>query len=454
MAMPLITAQQALARFGYGPRASGSTAALADPRAALLAEIAQISAAEINGPDLLPADAALAALSGGVKTPAPAAEMPPPAPAKAAPPPRIAILRQEVTARIERISQAETGLTDRLAAFWANHFAVALRTDLVVEVLVGAYEREAIRPHILGRFEDLLLAATRHPAMLAYLDNARSMGPNSVLGRKRRRGLNENHAREILELHSLGVTGGYTQADVTALARVLTGWTYIRRPRGDTGASLFEFQAERHEPGVQQVLGVSYDESGIEQGERALRDIARAPATAGHIARKLAVHFVSDDPPEALVRRLADTFQRTGGDLRSVTEELLNADEAWQAGPTKLRTPQEFLWSAIRAVEPRTTPARFLAFAGALGQPLWDPPSPAGYKDDVASWMAPQAVLTRAAIATNYAQASTDSTDPRELAAHLLGPSMSVETRTAIEHAEAREQALVLMLMSPEFQRR
>ena len=195
----------------------------------------------------------------------------------------------------------------------------------------GSFEREAIRPHVLGRFGDMLVAVEQHPAMLFFLDNEQSLGPSSRAGINRHRGLNENLAREIMELHTLGVNGGYTQDDVTSFARVITGWTFAGRQGVLGAAGSFVFNANAHEPGAQRVLGKIYEANGVAQGEAVLADIACHPSTATFISTKLARHFVADDPPPALVAKLQDIFVRTDGDLRLLANALIDADEAWTA---------------------------------------------------------------------------------------------------------------------------
>ena len=223
----------------------------------------------------------------------------------------------------------QIGFGERLAMFWANHFAISAAKGPHVRVIAGAFEREAIRPHVFGRFADMLLAVETHPAMLFFLDNQQSFGPNSVAGQNRKRGLNENLAREILELHTLGVNGGYTQDDVTSLARIITGWTVVGREGRLGPPGTFAFFANAHEPGDQRLLGKTYVDAGFEQGRAALMDLARHPATATHVAVKLARHFISDDPPKALIDKLATTFKATEGDLAAVSTALVEAEESW-----------------------------------------------------------------------------------------------------------------------------
>ncbi|HEX9903572.1 MAG TPA: DUF1800 domain-containing protein [Propylenella sp.] len=367
--------------------------------------------------------------------------------------PQQRIYRQEVAARIGRALDADIGFAERLVAFWANHFAIQANSMQVVRAAAGAYEREAIRPHVFGRFEDMLIAATQHPAMLIYLNNARSIGPNSRAGRRQEKGLNENHAREILELHTVGVDGGYTQDDVIAFARALTGWTVELSPKRTETLGRFRFARRRHEPGDQIVMGVTYPEGDVEQGEAILRDLARHPATARHIGTKLARYFVADDPPPALVEALEGVFSDTDGDLKAVSLALIDSEEAW--GPmTKLKAPQEFLWSSIRALGVEIRPQLAMKGLKTLGQPLWDPPSPQGFPDDRTAWLAPDALTNRLDVLEEIVAEAPGNEDPSELLPDILGPDVSEETRQAVERAESREQGLALMLMSAEFLRR
>ena len=246
----------------------------------------------------------------------------------------------------------------------------------------GAFEREAIRPHVLGRFADMLKAVEQHPAMLFFLDNQQSLGPDSRAGVNRNRGLNENLAREIMELHTLGVGGGYTQDDVTSFARVITGWTFAGR-QGQLGVpGSFVFNANAHEPGAQRVMGKIYEAGGVEQGEAVLADIARHPSTAKFIATKLARHFVADDPPPSLVARLRDVFTRTDGDLKALAIALVDSDDSWRAPLTKFRSPYEFLVATGRLIaRVPDDPGPYLNGLNVLGQPLWSPAGPNGFPD-------------------------------------------------------------------------
>jgi uncharacterized protein (DUF1800 family) len=369
---------------------------------------------------------------------------------------------EAVGARASSALQSAAPFVERLVHFWSNHFAVSVDKLLVVG-LAGGFEADAIRPHVQGRFEDLLLAVVRHPAMLLYLDQAQSIGPGSRAGlrsaarQQRQRGLNENLAREILELHTLGVRSGYTQDDVTEFARALTGWTLPgdEAPQTDQ-AALFRFVPALHEPGARTVLGRAYAEGGEQQARAILHDLATAPATARHIAAKLARHFVADDPPPALVQRLADTFQRTAGDLPSLYRELVAAPEAWQPAPAKFKSPWEWAVSGLRALGRRELPGTQAGnLLNQLGQPVWRPGSPAGYDDVTATWAAPDALLRRVEVAQRLATQAGDTVDARALAPRVLpGGALGADTAGAIARADSGGTALALLLLSPEFLRR
>jgi uncharacterized protein (DUF1800 family) len=363
--------------------------------------------------------------------------------------------RAEALARIQRATIADCGFAERLAVFWSNHFCVSATKGELARMWAGSFEREAIRPHVLGRFGDMLKAVEQHPAMLFFLDNQQSLGPDSRAGQNRKRGLNENLAREIMELHTLGVGSGYSQEDVTSLARIITGWSFAGR-EGKLGApGSFVFNANAHEPGAQRLLGKIYQGDGVAQGEAALADLARHPATAKFIATKFARHFVADDPPPALVARLQDVFLKSDGDLKALALTLVDSSEAWQAPLTKVRSPYEFLVASGRllAFIPED-PARYLGGLNVLGQPLWSPAGPNGFPDTNAAWAAPEGIKLRLDISAQIASRLADSIDPRDLLELVAADAASSETRHTIERAETRQQALALLLMSPEFQRR
>jgi uncharacterized protein (DUF1800 family) len=363
--------------------------------------------------------------------------------------------RTEALARIQHATFAECGFVERLVVFWSNHFCISASKGGLARIWAGSFEREAIRPHVLGRFADMLKAVEQHPAMLFFLDNQQSLGPDSRAGINRNRGLNENLAREIMELHTLGVGGGYTQDDVTSLARVITGWTFAGR-QGQLGPSgTFVFNANAHQPGAQRVMGKVYEPNGVAQGEAVLADIARHPSTAKFIATKFARHFVADDPPPALVARLQDVFGRTDGDLKALATALVDSSEAWEAPPTKMRSPYEFLIASGRLLGRNPEdPSRYLGGLNVLGQPLWSPAGPNGFPDTSAAWAAPEGMKLRLDISAQIASRLGDGVDPRELLELVAADAASPDTRRTIERAESRQQALALLLMSQEFQRR
>ncbi|GAC1333151.1 MAG: DUF1800 family protein [Bradyrhizobium sp.] len=363
--------------------------------------------------------------------------------------------RSEALARLQRAVIANCGFTERLVGFWSNHFCISATKGELARIWAGSFEREAIRPHVLGRFADMLRAVEQHPAMLFFLDNQQSLGPDSRAGQNRKRGLNENLAREIMELHTLGVGGGYSQEDVTSLARIITGWTFAGR-QGQLGApGNFAFNANAHQPGPQRLLGRSYADHGVAQGEAALVDIARHPSTAKFIATKFARHFVADDPPPALVARLDSVFRKSDGDLRALTTALVDSDEAWQAPLTKMRSPYEFMVAAGRLLaQIPDDPGPYLGRLNLLGQPLWSPAGPNGFPDTNAAWAAPEGMKLRLDVSAQLASRLGGAIDPRDLLELVAADAASPETRHTIERAESRQQALALLLMSPEFQRR
>ena len=370
---------------------------------------------------------------------------------------------QAAGARMAQAVTTDTPFMERLVAFWSNHFAVSIEKASVLGI-AGTFENEAIRPNITGKFADLLFAAVRHPAMLLFLDQAQSIGPNSALGQRAQRrgaerqpGINENLAREIMELHTLGVRSGYTQADVTEFAKALTGTTVTGLGRlarllpYDSGRAAFVEQL--HEPGARTVMGRKYAQAGEEQGRAILLDLAAHPATARLVATKLARHFAADDPPPALVARLEQVYLKTGGDLPSLYRALVESPEPWSNPGAKFRQPWEWLVAVQRATG-LAIPAQGGQFSlNQLGQPTWRPGSPAGWDDLAASWAAPDALLRRVELANRYAR-SLATLDSRALAPKLFPESLSEPTRTAIARADSGQQALALLLVSPEMLRR
>jgi uncharacterized protein (DUF1800 family) len=466
----------ALHRFGFGPRAGTIEAIAADPRGALLAELELPGAGQIANNDLPSGAAANRAVfeynaeraandkrkrqqresasqvamqnAGGeaameAKSDASAASAKP----EAVPLPR-QLFRNEAKAHFDAAINAQTGLVERLVWFWSNHFCVNANAT----VMAGGYEREAIRPHVLGRFGDMLLAAESHPAMLLYLDNAQSIGPDSVAGINRDKGINENLGREILELHTLGVRTVYTQADVTNFAKILTGWT-IRPPVSDPDhGGEFMFLGRTHQPGPEIVIDNTYPDTGVQQGRSVLADLARHPATARHIATKLARHFVADDPPPTLVDRLTQRFLDTDGDLKEVTQALIASPEAWEIEQNKIKRPGEWLVATLRATGESADVVRILRVQALLGEPLWRPPAPKGFSDHNAAWI--DGMGERLDIANAFAHHEGLGHEPEAVLEAALGPLASADTRHAVGRAESRPQALTLLVMAPEFQRR
>jgi uncharacterized protein (DUF1800 family) len=342
-------------------------------------------------------------------------------------------------------------LQERLVLFWSNHFSVSVQKPILAG-LVNRYEIEAIRPHLNQHFEDMLLAVVQHPAMLLYLDNVQSLGPDSRAGKRRDKGLNENLAREILELHSLGVNGGYSQQDVIALAKIITGWSL---QRSDGGPQLrYAFRPELHQPGSKTLLGRRIAEGGEDEGVQALRMLARHPATARHISVKLAQHFVADQPPEALVERLTKIYLHTNGHLPSLIEALIDAPEAWAQPLAKLKSPYEFALSALRLSALTVSPEHVMQGLDALNARPFNASSPAGFADTMDTWNSPGALLKRVTWASRLGQRLPTVSEPVSYAEQSLGALLSDSSRLAISRAETSQQALGLLLASPEFQRR
>jgi uncharacterized protein (DUF1800 family) len=369
----------------------------------------------------------------------------------------------EVSARFQLAVATDRPFLERLTQFWSNHFAVSVDKQFLAG-LAGSFEREAIRPHVLGNFSDLLLAVETHPAMLLYLDNHLSVGPHSSAAQRlerrqgqRKIGINENLAREILELHTLGVGGGYTQTDVTTLAEVITGWSIGgdggRFAQGEPGR--FVFRAQLHEPGAKVVLGRRYADEGFAQGAAVLRDLAHERATAHFIATKLTRHFVADDPPRAVVARLADAFSHSGGDLPTVYRALIDAREAWAEPLAKYKTPTDYIVSSFRGLSLPVEAGRApIAPFELLGQRTWQPGSPAGWPDRSADWDGASALLKRIEWADAVGGRLGSRRDAAALAPQLLGANLSVATRQAVARAASGAQAVTLLLAAPEFMRR
>jgi uncharacterized protein (DUF1800 family) len=461
-------------RFGLGPREGTIRRIAGDPRGALLAELQKPDVARVPSAGMMNGGATLRALrnyniaaaerrnaavpnmtnsmalprtmmmsTGAMMR----GDMAAPKAAAVTNVSRVLYLK-EAKARIDKAVAADIGFVERLVWFWSNHFAVAADK---VGALAGTYEREAIRPHVLGKFSDMLFAVESHPAMLFYLDNVFSTGPSSPTGVIEDVGINENLAREIMELHTVGVRAGYSQEDVTNFANVISGWSI--RPVSDTKrGGEFAFDPDRHEPGDQVVWGKKYPDNGLAQGKAVLNDLARKQQTATHLATKFVRHFVADDPPPSLVDKLAKNFMETDGNLREFAKTLVMAPEAWDAPRTKIKPPGEWIVSSLRATG--TTPEidGIVRAQLILGHTLWVPAAPTGFSDLSVTWI--EGLTQRLDLASEYAERSADRLNPVKLVDTALGPLASERTRQTIGFAGSRQQALTLLLLAPEFQRR
>lgn len=457
-------------RFGFGARPGDLTRVAQDPKAWLVSQIGQSRATSINSDGLLSSAQAFDALQTYQQ--ARAAQQR----AAASPSPaesvdervRLADLvnqttGREIEARIQHAVTTTAPFAERWVQFWSNHFTMAAR-NVQTTPFPGSFEREAIRPYVWGRFEDLLVKADTHVGMLIYLDQAQSIGPNSQAaqnqqGRRRAAGLNENLAREILELHTLGADGGYSQADVTEFARALTGWTVagprLRRLAQDAKIGTTIFVPALHEPGARVVLGKSFPPAGENQALAILSHLARQPTVAKRIAGKVAQHFVADDPPQALVARLEASFRQSEGDLAALAKTLIQSPEAWAPEASKFKTPNDFLISTMRASGATAVSMQALrATFEQLGQAPWRAPSPKGWPDVASEWAAPDAILKRIDWANLAADVISETFQPIAFAESALGPALTNKTRIAISRAQTARQGIVLALMSPEFQRR
>ncbi len=478
-------------RFGLGSRPGELAAAAGDPRGwltaqtmgpALLAGNTPLALSDEIFTELLAArDERRVAKRKAEATPAPAPTASPAALAAASPVPnpvRDAYLphyRAQVLARAQSAALTGRPFAERLVHFWTNHFAVSADKGAVFGV-AGTLENEAIRPHVGGRFADLLTAVEQHPAMIAFLDNQYSVGKDSVLAelavqratrqmargdapymQRRAFGINENLAREILELHTLGVNGGYAQSDVTSFAQIITGWS-IGGGEGRLAGGLpgrFYFRENLHQPGAKIFMGKTYHETGQRQGEAVLGDLAVHPATAHFIATKLVRHFIADEPPPPAVARVARAFVKSGGDLPRVYAALIETPEAWEAGMRKFKTPQDFVFSTFRSLNVSPPqPEEVLRSFELLGQRQYTPGSPAGWPDTAKSWDGSDALMRRVLWASRIAGRFEQGIDPVDLAASSLGNYARPETVTALRRASSGTQAVALLLMSPEFQRR
>lgn len=368
-----------------------------------------------------------------------------------------AFVLQAARTQMARALDSPDGLRERLVRFWTDHFTVRARITADGPLPIAMIE-DAVRPHLTGRFADLLVAVTLHPAMLAYLDQTSSVGPNSAQGQRRRRGLNENLARELIELHTLGVGAAYSQADVRGLAELLTGL-------GVDGTQGTVFRPDWAEPGPETVLGRTYDGEGVAPIVDLLHDLALRPETAAHLARKIAVHMISDRPDPALVATLAAVWRDTGGDLMAVYEALLRHPAAWGADLEKMRQPHDLMLAGLRALgvsgeglmalPDRVFRRQVVDRLGAMGQSVTGPRGPDGWPEGAEAWITPQLLAARINWAVEApAQIVPDLPEPVDLARRVLGPMAEGRLMWVVERAETRAEAVGLVLASPQFNRR
>lgn len=428
-----LSSHLALHRFGHGPRSDAPLPT--DPLAWLDAQTRAVPA-PLGRPGYSPADGYAAWREHDAS---------PPPPGQQSPVNRL--FRAEQEAWVAHLLASETPFHDRLTGFWLNHFTVSQRGGFGVMTGFSAFLREAVRPRVTGRFADLLVAVAKSPAMLFYLDQVASVGPNSTFGRRSGRGLNENLARELLELHTLSPAGRYSQQDVAELARLMSGWGVERN------AAPFDtvFRPANHEPGEKQLLGQAWA-AGPESYEAVLRRLATHPATLRHLAVRLVRHFIADAPAEADVAWIEAVLRQTDGDLGAAARALLRLPGASASQLGKLRPPAEYVLAIARAggaTDPRPT----LGAMAALGQPLWNAPQPNGWGDVAQAWAGPEQVMLRLDIAYEAAGRITRR-DPRDMAEEILGPLVRPATREAVQRAGSARDAMALLFTSPEMQRR
>ena len=393
----------------------------------------------------------------------------------------------EVHASLTARVTSDRPFVERLVAFWSNHLCVSTGSKILVAPLAGSYERDVIRAHVLGRFEDMVLASAKHPAMLTYLDNFQSVGPTSRGARggqrangnaQQRRGLNENYARELMELHTLGVNGGYTQQDVQELAKILTGWTISgiggpgallqqanqprrRAARGQAipprpelnGPIQFVFQELLHEPGSKTVLKERYGEAGVEEGERVIRALCRHPSTAQFVATKLVTHFVSDEPPPAAVERVARVFRSSDGDLKAVARSLVDEPEAWREDARKFRAPQDWFVAVLRAFGASDASPNAPVVLRQLRQPVWSPAAPKGFGDAMQEWADPDSLLNRGELARTISKLpAVRDIDPRSLMDVVDVPAGNPLHALVADTSIAAPERIALAVAGPAFQ--
>ena len=474
----MLHAEIAVIRFGLGARPGDLNAAAADPRGWLRAQTQGAVALAGAGP-LAPSDQIIAAALAAreerrerKRENAASSSADPNGLGNAVREAYQPHYHAQVLARAQSAAATTRPFGERLVHFWSNHFAISADKGAVFG-LGGTLENEAIRPNVNGRFVDLLTAGVRHPAMIAFLDNQLSAGADSAAARlaaarfaasrtaatppRGQFGINENLAREILELHTLGVNGGYTQQDVTSFAQIITGWSIGGGGGRLTGGAVgrFYFRDNLHEPGAKTFLGKRYPQYGEAQGLAVLADLAAHPSTAHFIATKLVRHFVADDPPPAAVERVARAYRESGGELPRVYAALIDVPEAWDAELRKFKTPEDFVFSTLRALDVAPQKAQeVIRSFDLLGQRQYTPGSPAGWADTAKNWDGPDALMHRVLWASRVAERFEQGQNALDVAASCLGGFARPETLGALKRAASASQALALLLMSPEFQRR
>lgn len=362
------------------------------------------------------------------------------------------IYRELCMDALKQSINANASFNWRCLDFFSNHFSVTAQGSLM-RGLAPTLEREAIAPHLFGQFEGMLIAVTQHPAMLIYLNNQNSIGPSTKYAKKNR-GLNENLAREILELHTLGVNGGYTQQDVTELAKGITGWS-VGRPGKDEQQG-FVYRYNRHEPGERLLLGKTYAEQGLGQGKEMLKDLAKHSSTAHFVCTKIVRHFISDQPNPELVEHLTRTWIKTDGNLKAVFQALIKHPLAWQEQQRKLKTPREFVISSYRTLANKKLPIKFAFNAlNQLGQAPFKAGSPAGYSDFTEDWNGASALMNKINwVAKLSTRKNLRTLNIQETINNSFADTLSTHSYQMVTRAESRQQALTLLLMSPEFLRR
>lgn len=436
-------------RFGLGAKPGGIKRISADPKAALMAELDTPNIALITTPGLPTYREACAAMhhdDGRDET----------------------VRQLELAARIAKHMEPEIGFVERLVLFFANHFSMSVDKEGAIRATIGQLERDVIRANVLGSFHWMFVGVMKHPAMLAYLDNADSIGPNSVYGQWGY-GLNHNLAREILELHTLGVNGGYTEKDIDSLAKMITGWSFVRgweaegRYNGGTAQirGMFIYRPKWHEPGKQMLLGQAFPNTGMDQALEAFKLVTRHRSTSQFIAYKLVKHFITDEPTPAMVDPVAKAFRNSNGNLRTTAQALIDLPEAWSLPMKKMRTPYELQIAEMRALQRRYRKNEYWAFDSTLqylNHEPWRHPTPDGVPDETAYWFNPDAMRIRVETAqlSSWAllQSGAYPNTPAALADSLFRSALSAPSRAAIAGPGDPVNGLTMLFTVPEFQRR